>query len=834
MFNFDQYIDIFLDESREHLQNLNDCLLRIEDNPDDNETVNEIFRIAHTLKGMSGTMGFTNMQKLTHKMENVLDGIRSQKIKVTRDLIDSLFEGLDILDAQVKNIESEGKEKEMDTSDLISRLEAAEKGEDLSSQTYDYIQSETQQTVSEPANTVTTSTGGLPLNMSEADKHALLTSLTESKKSGYQIYKADIYIDDECMLKSARAFIVYKNVEEIGEVVYSFPSSDELEKETFQGKFSLLVLSQEPMDELRSVIENVSEIERVDIAPYEPGLLKEAAQDAGSCTGLPLNMSEADKEALFTSLTESEKDGSKVYKADVFINENCMLKSARAFMVYEKAGDAGEIVYSFPPSDELEKETFEGKFSLLILSKENPDRIKSLMENVLEVDRVDVVSYDLSLLKKSTKGNASQEVSKEKAVSAESSQKSKPVGQKLAPGIVKQAAASPKKTEARQSRGSKTIRVDTDRLDNLMNLVSELIIVKTRLEDDEIFTKRQNMTDAIEYLERVTTNLHDAVTKVRMVPIERVFNRFPRVVRDLSKDLKKEIDLIMEGEETEVDRTVIDEIGDPLIHLLRNSADHGIEEPAQRIAKGKNEKGTIRLIAFQDGNTVVIEVTDDGAGINVEKVKEKAIERGILTKEQADELDTSKAAELIFAAGFSTADHVSNVSGRGVGLDVVKNKIETLNGTVEVKTEKDKGSAFVIRLPLTLAIIQALLVIVGNEKYAIPLNNIKEITDINSEDIRNIEGKEIILYRGVPLELKRMSEVLETENSQRKEGVLTAVIVRKGDKDLGLIVDSLIGQQEIVIKSLGPYLHFVRLIAGATILGNGGVALIIDTNEIFN
>ncbi|MBS6062370.1 chemotaxis protein CheA [Criibacterium bergeronii] len=705
MFNFDQYIDIFLDESREHLQNLNECLLRIEDNPNDMETVNEIFRIAHTLKGMSGTMGFTNMQKLTHKMENVLDGIRSQKIVVNRDIIDTLFEGLDVLEGQVKNIETEGKEQNIDITDLVTRLESIESGGTVTQET-----KSNEQTASASQ---TDSTNGLSLNLSETDKDALYSSLSQAISSGMSVYKADVYVDEKCMLKSARAFIVYKNVEDIGEIVYSNPSSDDLEKESFEGQFSLLVLTQESVDELKGLIENVSEITKVEVSAFDIENLKQKEQPQ-----------EVKQEQPATQAPQSE------------------------------------------------------------LKPVEPQQTAAPQ------------------------------------IAAQSTKASAP--------------ADAKKTESRANKSSKTIRVDTDRLDNLMNLVSELIIVKTRLEDSEIFSKRQNMTDAIEYLERVTTSLHDAVTKVRMVPIERVFNRFPRVVRDLSKDLNKEIELIMEGEETEVDRTVIDEIGDPLIHLLRNSADHGIESPEERIAKGKNEKGTVRLIAFQDGNTVVIEVTDDGAGINVEKVKEKAIERGILSKEQADEMDANRAAELIFAAGFSTADHISNVSGRGVGLDVVKNKIETLSGTVEVKTEKDKGSAFIIRLPLTLAIIQALLVIIGDEKYAIPLNNIKEITDINTENIRNIEGKEIILYRDTPLELKRMSEVMEVENSERKQGTVTVVIVRKGDKDLGLIVDSLIGQQEIVIKSLGPYLHFVKLIAGATILGNGGVALIIDTNEIFN
>lgn len=341
------------------------------------------------------------------------------------------------------------------------------------------------------------------------------------------------------------------------------------------------------------------------------------------------------------------------------------------------------------------------------------------------------------------------------------------------------------------------------------------------------------MGEAVEYLERITTSLHDAVTKVRMVPVERVFNRFPRMIRDLSKELNKDIELNMSGEETEVDRTVIDEIGDPLIHLLRNSIDHGIETPDKRLAKGKTEKGRVNLIAYPDGNTVVIEVSDDGAGINVDKVKEKAISRGLITLDQASEMDVNRAAELIFEPGFSTAEQISDISGRGVGLDVVKTKIEALGGNVEIETEKDKGSKFIIRLPLTLAIIQALLVIVGGEKYAIPLNNIKEITSIDTKGIRLVEKKEVVLYRGKTLPLVRLSEALECSEQKELDDEATVVIVKRGDRELGVIVDYLIGQQEIVIKSLGKYLSFVNQIAGATILGNGGVALIIDTNSLF-
>lgn len=697
MLDFDQYIDIFLDESKDHLQNLNESLLKLEGEPENLEIVNEIFRIAHTLKGMAGTMGFETITTLTHKMENILDGIRSNKFQTNRDMIDILFEGLDILDSQIKSIEVDSREQQIDISDIMSRLDVLEKGGNLKSDIQEKIETESKETES---------TSNLSFEIPQEDKDALYNSSRELLEQGYLIYKIEVSLEEKCMLKSARAFIIFKSLEDIGEVIYSNPSSDDIESEDFEGHFTLLFMTKDNTDDIKAIIDNVSEVEKtsIDIFDIEYLNIVKASETSNNIN------------------TENKEQEQKV----VVDNHNLDTKTQ-------------------------------------VLPKEN-------------------------------KANNTQE---------------------------------------KKSKSGKTIRVDIDRLDNLMNLVSELIIVKTRLEDDDIFSKRQNMTEAIEYLERITTSLHDAVTKVRMVPIERVFNRFPRMVRDLSKDLNKEITLIMSGEETEVDRTVIDEIGDPLVHLLRNSADHGIESPQERIKNGKPENGTIRLIAYQDGNTVVIEVTDDGAGINTEKVKQKAIERGILTAEQAGELDTNKAAELIFSAGFSTADKISDVSGRGVGLDVVKTKIESLSGTVEVRTEKGKGSAFIIRLPLTLAIIQALLVIVGDEKYAIPLNNIKEITDIDTANIRNIENKEIILYRGAPLELKRMSEVLDCTNQERKEGNVTVVIVRKGEKDLGLIIDSLIGQQEIVIKSLGPYLNFVKMIAGATILGNGGVALIIDTNEIF-
>ena len=387
-------------------------------------------------------------------------------------------------------------------------------------------------------------------------------------------------------------------------------------------------------------------------------------------------------------------------------------------------------------------------------------------------------------------------------------------------------------TVSKSAKVGKTVRVDIDRLDNLMNLVSELIIIKTRMEGIGETSNKEGMNEAIEYLERITTSLHDAVMKVRMVPIERVFNRFPRMVRDLSKELKKNVSLQMSGDETEVDRTVIDEIGDPLIHLIRNSIDHGIEHPEERKKLGKDETGTVILKAYPDGNNVVVEVEDDGSGINFEKIKKKAVEKDLINGKNADTMSKEEAIELLFKPGFSTSDVISDVSGRGVGLDVVKSKIESIGGSIEVETKEGKGTKFIIRIPLTLAIIQALLVKVKEEMFAIPLSSISEIININKEQIRNIQGQEIILYRGRTIPVIRLNKIIHTEiDEERNE--LVSIIVKKGDKQAGLVVDSLLGQQEIVIKPLGKYLSNVKYLAGATILGNGKISLILDVNSLF-
>ncbi|HNR03979.1 MAG TPA: chemotaxis protein CheA [Bacillota bacterium] len=666
-----QYMEIFIEESLEHLQELNQNLLSLETNPGDMKTLNEIFRVAHTLKGMAGTMGFTGIANLTHQMENVLDAIRTGNIEVNSSMIDILFECLDYLSNSINTISATGKESSSNVNSIIAGLNGmlAKKPEAEASDTADK---------KEPQES--------KMKFNQYDDNIIRKAVQQN----HGVYKITVVLAKDCMLKSARAFLVFQTVERYAEIFKSEPKVEDIEDEKFDNEFTIAIITKETEALIRKELESISEV----------------------------------TEVIFERIEVPEE--LDVKDIDEITNE--------------------------------EKETL--KYS--IEDKENGDYI-----------------------------------------------------------------------QGKKARMGKTVRVDIDRLDKLMNLVSELIIIKTRLEGVGTDSKNQDMIEAVEYLERITTNLHDAVMKVRMVPIERVFNRFPRMVRDLAKSLSKDIILNMSGEDTELDRTVIDEIGDPLIHLIRNSIDHGIEEKEERIKNNKPANGTVNLRAYQDGNSVVIEVEDDGAGIDIEKIKRKAVERGILTSSEADDLDEKSAIELLFNPGFSTADKVSGLSGRGVGLDVVKTKIESLNGLVEVENYRGKGSKFIIRLPLTLAIIQALLVNIGEEKFAIPLNVIRDIIDIEASTIRNVHGQDVVLNRGNVLPIVRIAKMLGVINASSDDSdQLTAVVVKKGEKNAAFIVDSLMGQQEIVIKTLGKFLSGIRNIAGATILGDGQVALIIDSNSL--
>lgn len=692
-----QYLEIFIDESNEHLQSLSDQLMILEKEPENSDTINEIFRAAHSLKGMAGTMGYKRMQNLTHDMENVFSEVRNGNIKVTSDMCDVLFQCLDALENYVSNIQNTQDEGTDDNEPIIKALNSFIGGNNEESK-------ETQPQTASSA--VTAGEGTSKLAFADFEMNAV----NEALKKGLGVYEIDVTVDENCILKAARAFLVFKNLEGHCDVIKSEPSTQDIEDEKFDKKFTIVVVSKESMEDISGIIRNVSEIKS------------------------------AEAKAITTPFPESEGTESK-----------------------EEAKTEQTEVSEATSSKEAKKEETK-KTSMLTQAK-------------------------------------------------------------------KAAAANSKAV-------SHTVRVDIDKLDVLMNLVSELIIAKNGLvsasisDDGETASNNQKFTEQIEYLERVTTNLHESVMKVRMMPIEGVISKFPRMIRDLNKKLNKKMELYITGEETELDRTVLDEIGDPIMHLLRNSADHGLESAEVRAERGKPEVGSIYLNAFQEGNNVVIEVADDGNGIDVEKVKSKAVEKGTLTQEQADALTEKEAIDLLFKPSFSTSDKITDVSGRGVGLDVVKSKIEALGGDVEVKTKYGEGSTFSIRLPLTLAIIQALMVKLGDEKYAISLGSIETIEDVPVGDIKYVHAKEVINLRGSVIPLIRLRDILDVPGEAEETDTIIVVIVRKGDKLAGLVVDSLIGQMEIVIKSLGKYININRMISGATILGDGSVALIIDANTL--
>ena len=503
-----------------------------------------------------------------------------------------------------------------------------------------------------------------------------------------------------------------------------------------------------------------------------------------------------------------------IFHVKVTLMESCVLKAARSVMVMHALDEVGDVIKSVPPAEDLEQEKFEHSFDVLIATGADTEAVKNAVDSVSEIEDIGVEELDPDALAKQA----------EPAPAAAAPAAAAPA-KKAAPPAKKEGAkpAAP----AKKQHQSQSVRVDIEKLDTLMNLMGELVINKVRLEQIGQTHRMTGHMETVELRHRVTGDVENIVMKVRMVPVSAVFNRFPRMVRDVSKELGKEINLTIEGEETELDRTVIDEIGDPIMHLLRNSLDHGVESPDAREAKGKSRVGEVGLIARHEGNNVVIMITDDGAGIDANKIRRKAVEKGMITQDEANRLDDADAVRLIFLPGFSTAEQITDISGRGVGMDVVRSKIEALSGHVDVETHIDEGSVFKIKLPLTLAIIQAMLVRVQEEMYAIPLTSIDSTVNIEPTDIQTIQNKEVIVLRGEIIPIVRMEEALQVPHVKDSEE-LFVVVVHAGEAKAGIVVDNLIGQQEIVIKTLGNLFAGLKLFGGATVLGDGRVALILD------
>ena len=679
-----QYMSMFLEESLDNLQTLNESLLELEQNPEDVDKVNEIFRVAHTIKGMAATMGFNDLAELTHKMEDVLSEFREGELKVTQDVVTVLFDCLDTLEKMVDLVQ-EGSDEKVDIESIMAKLAYIKENGNKNQQ--ENIPEE-----SNSAEVKVSHNDSIGLDLNEYD----ISVIKQAHEKGFNAVEIKVTLSENTLLKSARAFLIVKDLEDHGEILKSVPSTQDIENEEFDLELKFVLITKNTVDEILSIVNGISEVVKVEASAIE---IEE------------------------TETVEEEK-----------------AEEVKPKEVEEKVEEAKKI------------------------------------EKVAEVPR--------------------------------------------------KAAEKKPQPKKEVKKAHQSVRVDLERIDNLMNMVSELVIYRTRLEQIVTTHKSQELNETLEQVGRTTSDLQDLVMKIRMLPLDTVFNRFPRMIRDVSVELNKEINFIIEGADTELDRTVIDEIGEPLIHLLRNAADHGIESKEERIAAGKSPVGTIKLVAYQEGTKALIKVIDDGSGINVEKVRAKAEQKGINT----EGLSESDIKNLIFAQGFSTNEVVTDLSGRGVGMDVVKTKISALGGTVDVISEEGKGSTFIIKLPLTLQIIQALLVKVGEETLAISLGFIDRVIDYKEENIKKSNGKEVIVYREDVIPLVRLNESLDIESSKTDKKFV--IIVNVGDKTIGLLVDALCGQQEIVIKPLGKTLKGLDQYIGATILGNGLVTLILDIGAL--
>jgi len=680
------YFEMFIEESKEHLQACNEHLLELEKNPENIAIVNEVFRSAHTLKGMSATMGYEDIANLTHKMENILDEIRNGRLHVTVELLDVVFIAVDQLEEMVMDIASGGKGN-LDVTDTVQKLHKIETGEEIPVAATT-VESTVESNISQE-------------NWLSYDDYEM-TVIEQSVEQDFSTYEISVKLREDCLLKAARVYMVFELLEKMGDVIKSSPSVEKLEGEDFDEIFYVALVTNEPSEDVQKKLMKVSEV----------------------------------TEVLVNSVTLEQ--------------------------LKKRNNIEGAKVEETPFSEKTE--VIEG-------------------------------SQEVVAVKTTEKSPASK---------------------------------------SNQVQSSKTIRVNIERLDVLMNLFEELVIDRGRLQSISEELHNSELDETVERMSRITGDLQNIILNMRMVPVETVFNRFPKMVRQLARDLNKKINLEVIGAETELDRTVIDEIGDPLVHLIRNSLDHGVESPEIRLAKGKPEEGTVVLRAYHSGNHVFIEIEDDGAGINREKVLKKAIAKGIVSNEVAQTLSDKQVAELILSSGFSTADVISDVSGRGVGLDVVKTTIESLGGFIDISSTEGKGSLFSIQLPLTLSIISVMLVELGEEIYAIPLSSIIETAIIRSSDILNAHNQKVIDFRGKVVPLVFLENVFDVPRESTDDEFHSVVLVRKGDKMAGLVVDSFIGQQEIVLKSLGAYLSSVFAISGATILGNGKVALIVDCNALIS
>ncbi len=795
-FDMSAYMDVFMAEADEQLALLEESLVDLEKEatPD---LLQRLFRAAHTLKGSSAAMGFTRMAELTHAMENVLDELRNERIGVTSAIVDVLLAGLDSLSAMRRGLEH-GAEPDLDTTALTAQLRditrAARPGAGAA---------------------VEAPPVGIQLEAEE------LRAIERARQAGATAYEITVCLKPGCPLKAIRAALVLATVRKQAELVKVMPPEEQIDREEFGDDFRMIATTTDAPDRIVAAVSALSEIGSVTIQemPETVAAAEERPSEAGLAAETDLVFLDHELDAVEMALGQ----GFSVFVVDVGLRPGTPLKGLRATMAVSTAEKIGDVIRTDPGPDDIEEERFGDSFRMVLITKEPAAAVRAQVESLGEIESATVTPVALP--------------------------KAEPQAGAAPPSALAPAAVAPIEAPAEPGgvRRQTTVRVNVEQLDNLMNLVAELVIDRTVLEQVLLDLTAQSgkqsdvassLEEAVTRIGRRTSDLQDEIMKARMQPVDTVFSRFPRMLRDLAHKAGKRIDFQIVGGETELDRSVLEVIGDPLIHMLRNSVDHGIELPEERKAAGKPEVGSIVLSARHEENYIVIQVDDDGRGIDPARVRQRAVERGLLSREAADRMSDREAMDLIWAPGFSTAEKVSDVSGRGVGMDIVRNNVERLNGRIDVQSIVGQGTSMSVRLPLTLAIIQALLVRAQGRVYALGLTCVQETERRQLSEIQTIQGAETVVLRGRVLPLIRFDWCYHYTRpapaTGARNGRIFIVVVRVGEREAGIVVDELIGEQEIVIKSLGSFIGDVRGVSGATILGDGTVALIVDAAALLD
>jgi two-component system chemotaxis sensor kinase CheA len=745
-------LPIFLAETEDHLQILDEGLIRLERQDTDPDLIQQIFRAAHTLKGTAGMIGHKRLVELTHALEMAFDGIRKNELMVNSQLIDICLDAVDALRLLREEV-IQGKTSPVNVTALVDRINEFIRVEKASALALFGLSGPTQ-TPLQPASL--TVEPGLA-----DDSNAMWIKAQISPKS---------------IASAARAFQLMLALQELGEIIFMEPSQEVIETATPVMTFSAKLKTDHSLEEVQHTLADIAEIDVLDVHPNgnhaetPAPVVEKSPEDHGAGPALELNISDASLDEIAPHLGQYLVTKGHITPAQL-----------------QQALEAQQ--------------------------KRPNTRKKPLIGQIL---------VEMGVLKQTVLQRAIADLLLQQRSTI-------------------QTLAQASTDQGRPRTSEKTVRTSVERLDTLMNLVGELITDRNRLfkirSDLDTQMRGQDeinvLVETVTHIGRITDQLQEEVMRIRMLPVSNVFNKFPRMVRDLAQKVNKEINLVIQGQDTELDRSVIEEINDPLIHLLRNAVDHGIEPAEERIANGKPANGTIRLTARHEQGRIILTVEDDGRGLNLEKLKQAAVQKGFMTEAEVSQLTPDKAVDIIFISGLTTASRLTDISGRGVGMDIVRNNIEKINGSILVETHPNAGTRFQIILPLTLAIVPTLLVKVGLTTFAIPLIMVTETVRIKPEDCHSVNGNPVILLRNHVLPIMKLSEVFGQPGDLNPQKYYYIVVVAANKVRIGLVVDALIGEEEVVVKSLSGMLGDIAGISSAAILGDGQVSLIVDIPGLF-